>query len=324
MKILITGITGLLGNNTARILQSQGHALRGLSRSISSVAALEGLDVEMIAGDILNPEDVRRAVQGCQAVIHAAAETRQWPTALRYYEGNVTGTKNVLEAAERAGVGRLVHVSTVNLFLRGTKERPGTEEREFEGGKRTPGYVRSKILSQRLVLDAARAGRLPALVVNPSFMLGPYDHKPSSGRLILAAYKKRIVPVPPGGRNFIHAGDAAATVVNALTRGAVGECYILANENLTYREFFAILADVTKTAGLKIPVPASVLKTFGALSGFLAPSRTPLDSANAAWLCAGHYYSAAKAVRDLGLPQRPVKTAIAEAIDWFLRKGYLS
>ncbi len=324
MKILITGITGLLGNNTARLLQSQGHTLRGLSRSIGPVAALEDLDAEMIAGDILNPEDVFRAVRGCQAVIHAAAETRQWPTALRYYEGNIAGTKNVLEAAERAGVGRLIHVSTVNAFARGTKANPGTEERVFEGGGRTPGYVRSKILAQRLVLDAARAGRIFALVVNPSFMLGPHDHKPSSGRLIIASCGKRVVPVPPGGRNFIHVRDAAAAIANALTRGAAGECYILAHENLTYREFFDILADVTKTAGLKIPVPASVLKMFGALSGFLAPSRTPLDLANAAWLCAGHYYSAAKAVRDLGLPLTPVKTAVAETINWFFQKGYLS
>ncbi len=324
MKILITGITGLLGNNTARLLQSQGHALRGLTRSAEKGAAFDGLEVEIVKGDILDSGDVLRAVRGCEAVVHGAAETRQWPTALRHYASNIAGTGNVLDAAERAGAVRLIHVSTVNTFARGTKAAPGTEEREFEGGRRTPGYVQSKIMGQRLVLEAARSGRISALVVNPSFMLGPYDHKPGSGRLILASYGKRVVPTPPGGRNFIHVRDAATAIANALTRGAAGECYILANENLTYREFFDVLARVTKTASLKISVPAFILKSFGALSGFLAPSRTPLDSANAAWLCAGHYYSAAKAVRELGLPQTPVKTAVADAVDWFLQKGYLS
>jgi dihydroflavonol-4-reductase len=324
MKILITGVTGLLGNNVARNLQAQGHSLRGLTRSNGNSAALEGLDVEIVRGDILEAEDVLRAVRGCRAVIHCAAETRQWPTALRYYEGNITGTRNILAAAARAGVERLIHVSTVNALARGTKTDPGTEAREFPGGPRTPGYVQSKILAQRLVLEAARAGRISASVVNPSFMLGAFDYKPSSGRLIVSFFKKRVLPVPPGGRNFVHVGDAAAAIANALTRGAAGECYILAHENLTYGEFFAILADVSKTSGLKFPVPASLLKTFGALSGFLAPSRTPLDAANASWLCAGHYYSAAKAVRDLEMPQTPVKTAVTEAIAWFLQKGYLS
>ena len=115
-----------------------------------------------------------------------------------------------------------------------------------------------------------------------------------------------------------------SAIANALTRGAAGECYILAHENLTYREFFAKLSKVTKTAGRKIPVPASVLNAFGALSGFLAPSKTPLDSSNAVWLCTGHYYSGAKAVCELGLPQTPIETAVAEAVDWFLQKGYLS
>jgi len=324
MKILITGITGLLGNNTARILQSQGHSLRGLTRSAQKSAAFEGLDVEIIEGDILDPSDVLRAMKGCEAVVHCAAETRQWPTALRLYESNIAGTCHILKAAELAGVGRLIHVSTVNAFARGTKAHPGTEAREYEGGRRTPGYIQSKIMAQRLVLDAARAGRISALVVNPSFLLGPYDRKPSSGRLIIASYGKRVAPALPGGRNFVHVRDAAAAIANSLTRGAVGECYILAHENLTYREFFGILAKATKKASLKIPIPAYLLKTFGALFGFLAPSKTPLDSANAAWLCSGQYYSAAKAVRDLGMPQTPVAAAVTEAIEWFLQKGYLS
>jgi dihydroflavonol-4-reductase len=323
MKILITGVTGLLGNNTARLLQSQGHALRGLTRAGGEIPALEGLDIEIVRGDILEAGDVLRAVRGCRAVVHCAAETRQWPTAPRHYKGNLDGTRNVLAAAARSGVERLIHVSTVNAFVRGTKETPGTDAAEFTGGLRTPGYVQSKILSQRLVLEAARAGRIPAVVVNPSFMLGPFDHKPSSGRLIVSAYKKRLLPVPPGGRNFVHVGDAAAAIANALARGTSGECYILAHENLTYGEFFALLADVSAVQGLKFRLPSPFLKTFGALSGFLAPSKTPLDRANAAWLCAGHYYSAAKAVRDLGMPQTSVRTAVADAIAWFLKKGYL-
>ena len=323
MKVLVTGVTGLLGNNIARVLLSRGRAVRGLTRSRGPSPALDGLDVELVRGDVRNPESVRAALRGCGAVIHAAAETRQWPTALRHYEDNIVGTRGVLEAAAAEGVERFVHVSTVNVFLRGTKESPGTEEREFGGGPRTPGYVQSKILAQRLVLEAARAGRVPALVVNPSFMIGPHDYKPSSGRLIVSSYRKRFLPVPPGGRNFVHVRDAAEAAVNALERGRLGECYILAHENLTYGEFFDALGEAAGRRARQIPLPAAALKAFGAVSGLLVPSHTPLDRANTRWLCAGHYFSPAKAVRELAQPQTPVLTAVAEAAEWFRQKGYL-
>jgi dihydroflavonol-4-reductase len=322
MNILITGITGLLGDNIARVHQVQGHAVRGLTRAAGPGAVREGLDADSVHGDILDPNAVRLAVRGCDAIIHAAAETRQWPTPVRYYESHIAGTRNALATAEKSGVGRLIHISTVDAFAHGTKDRPGTEECEFAGGSQTPGHVQSKILAQRLTLDAARSAVLP-VVVNPAFLLGPIDPKPSPGRLIITANKKRFVPVPPGGRNFVHDGDAAKAAAGALTLGAPGQCHILANENLTYAEFFDKMTAVTGNAGLKNMIPAAAPKSFGAVSGFLARSRPPLDASNARWLCASHYYSAAEAVRELGLLQTPIEKAIADAVESFLRKGCL-
>jgi dihydroflavonol-4-reductase len=301
----------------------RGHDLRGLVRSPGTIPALEGIELERMIGDILNPEDVLKAARGCQAIIHAAAETRQWPTALRFYESNIVGTANVLAAARQPGIERLVHVSTVNVFARGTRERPGTESHDTIVDKHTPGYVVSKCRAQELVLDEARRHGLPALVINPSFMIGPRDFKPSSGRLIVATYGKRIRPYPPGGRNFVHVRDVAEAAVNALTLGRIGECYILGHENLTYREFFAKFSAVTRIPSLRLRIPGFLLKSFGMVSGLIAPNTTPLDTANARWLCAGHYYSTEKAVRELHLPQTPIETAIDEAVHWFQERGYL-
>jgi len=220
-------------------------------------------------------------------------------------------------------VERLIHVSTVNAFARGTNENPGTEANEFTSGPRTPGYVQSKILSQRLVLEAARSGRFrPWSSIRPSCS-APSTTSPARAASSSRPIKSGCFPCRLGAGILFMSATPRRPSPTLLLGGRPANVYILAHENLTYGEFFALLADVSAVQGLKFPLPAPLLKTFGALSGFLAPSKTPLDRANAAWLCAGHYYSAAKAVRDLGMPQTPVRTAVADAIAWFLKKGYL-
>ena len=236
MKVLVTGANGLLGANIVRELVDRGYDVRILARETSDLTGIESVTFERVNGDILDRDSVDRAVNGCGYVIHSAANTSQWPTNYNHYEPvNVTGTKYVIDAVKKHGVERFVFISSANAFGNGTKEKPGTELTEFSGFKYGSGYMMSKFVAQQLVLVEVEQSNLPAVVVNPTFMIGPYDAKPSSGQIIVMGMGKKIQVSPPGGKNFIHVRDAAIATCNALTMGRTGECYLLANENLTYR-----------------------------------------------------------------------------------------
>ncbi|NQV03775.1 MAG: NAD-dependent epimerase/dehydratase family protein, partial [Bacteroidia bacterium] len=272
-------------------------------------------------GDILDPESVNRSVAGCDYVIHSAANTSQWPTAYRHYEPvNVTGTKHVIEAVKKHAVKRLVFVGSANAFGNGAKDKPGTELSEFSGFNLGSGYMISKFVAQQTVLAEVERSNLPAVVVNPTFMIGPYDSKPSSGQIIVMGMGKKVQAFPPGGKNFIHVRDAAIGTCNALTMGRTGECYLLANENFSYQEFFGHLNKVTGESPASLGLPGWLLKGIGAggtLFEKLFRKPAPLSLVNARLLCLGNYYSGRKAVEALELPQTPIETAIREAIAWF-------
>ncbi len=210
MKDLVTGANGLLGANIVRELVDRGYDVRILARETSDLSGLKDVKVERVNGDILDPDSIDQAVKGCDYVIHSAANTSQWPTDYIHYEPvNVTGTKYVIDAVKKHLVKRFVFVSSANAFGNGTKERPGTELNEFSGFDIGSGYMISKFVAQQAVLAEVERSNLPAIVVNPTFMIGPYDSKPSSGQIIVMGMGKKIQVSPPGGKNFIHVSDAA-------------------------------------------------------------------------------------------------------------------
>lgn len=321
MRVLVTGANGLLGANIVRELVTREYRVRILVRESADLSGLKGVPSERFTGDILDPGSLDRAVEGCDYVIHSAADTSQWPTGYAHYEPvNVHGTRHVIAAVKKHGAKRFVFVSSANAFGNGTKEKPGTELNEFSGFRIGSGYMISKYVAQQFVLSEVERNRLPAVVVNPTFMIGPNDSKPSSGQIILMGMGKRIQAYPPGGKNFIHVRDAAIATCNALTMGRIGECYLLANENLTYREFFSLLNGVTEESPVSMKIPGRLLKGFGAggtLFEKLFRTPAPLNLVNARLLCLGNYYSGRKAVEALGLPQTPVSDAIRESISWF-------
>jgi dihydroflavonol-4-reductase len=325
MKVLVTGANGLLGSNAVRELIHHGYEVKVLVRPASDLTGINGLDLEKVTGDILDAESLDRAVRGCRFIIHAAANTSQWPVAYSHYEPvNVTGTQNVVNVVRRHGIERMVYVSTANTFGNGTKEKPGTELSEFSGFRSGSGYIISKFVAQQWVLSEVERTGLPVVIVNPTFMIGPYDSKPSSGKIILMGMGKRFQLCPPGGKNFIHARDAAIATCNALTMGRTGECYLLANENLSYREFFTLLNRATGENPSQISIPSFILKTaglFGAGSEKITGKPSSLNRVNARLLCLENYYSGKKAVEALHLPHTPIETAIREAIGWFRKKG---
>jgi len=178
-----------------------------------------------------------------------------------------------------------------------------------------------------MVLAEFHHSGLPALVVNPTFMLGRYDAKPSSGQIILMAQGKTVMGYPEGGKNFIHVSDAARGIVNAIAIGRPGECYLLANENLSYYEFFRKLRRLNGTPRNLIRLSAKIIRSAGTL-GSLCESLTSipvqLNKVNAGLLCSDNYYSSKKAVRELMLPQTPVNKAIEDSLEWFGQMGYLA
>lgn len=321
MKVLVTGANGLLGANIVRELVKRKYDVRIFARDTSDLSGLHGVEFERVNGDILEPDSIDKAVAGCDYVIHSAANTNQWPTQYIHYEPvNVNGTKHVIEAVKKHHVKRFVFVSSANAFGNGTKERPGMELNEFSGFRIGSGYMISKFVAQQMVLDEVGQNNLQAIVVNPTFMIGPYDSKPSSGQIIVMGMGKKVQVSPPGGKNFIHVNDAAIGTCNALTMGRTGECYLLANENLSYREFFALLNKISGETPKSLSLPRVLLKTIGR-AGTLVEKifRKPagLNLVNARLLCLDNYYTGKKAIKALELPQTSIETAIREAIAWF-------
>lgn len=321
MKVFVTGANGLLGSNVVRELIKEGLDVRIFVRPDANMLGLQGVDCETIYGDLLDEQGVIRAAAGCDAIIHAAANTSQWPTSYSFYEAiNVKGTGHVLTAARENSVRKLIHVSTANTFGYGTKVKPGTEQTEYAFHHLKSGYITSKYQAQQLALDEYKKHDIPVVVVNPTFMIGPYDSKPSSGKIIRMGLNKKVQLFPAGGKNFIHVRDVAVAICNAITLGLDGECYLLANENLTYLEFFSRLNRVTNQHPLMVQLPEVVIRSAGMIGSMVEKiTRKPfsLNDVNARLVVIGDYYSGQKAVDQLKMPQTPIETAIREAIEWW-------
>lgn len=327
MKILVTGADGLLGSNLVRELLSRGHAIRAFVQPGRQQKTLEGLPIEKSAGNLLNPDEVIKAAEGCEAIIHCAASTAVWPIRSEIINKvNIDGTKNIIEAVYKNNIQRLIYVGTANSFGFGSKSQPGVEGNPYKSATYGLDYMDSKYKAMQVVLEEVKTNKLPAVIVNPTFMFGPYDSTPSSGAMIVALYKGKVPGYTKGGRNYLCAKDAAVAIANALTKGSVGECYILGNENLSYREIFT---KISNTIGVKPPslaIPSVFAKLYGRIGSIIGnvTGNAPAISYPLARISADeHYYNPAKARTELGLPQTPVETGIRESFEWLKENGYL-
>jgi dihydroflavonol-4-reductase len=326
MKVLVTGANGFLASNIVRELIRHEADVRALVRPAADLTSLKGTDCELFYGHITEMTDVVEAVRDCNVVIHAAAETsHSYKGYQPYMEVNVNGTRNMLEASCKWQVKKFIFVSTANTFGYGTRDYPGNEETPARYPFTLSGYAISKSKAQELVLKYAQDGRLNATVVNPTFMIGPFDSKPSSGKIITMMHGRRFVPVPPGGKNFVHVADVAKGIYNAIEKGKNGSCYLLAHENLSYAEFFTKVGLVSGKSFRKIKLSPLLLEILGIAGETLGlfRGRSDLNRLNARILCVENYYSSARAVKELDMPQTPIDQAIVEAIEWFDRYGYL-
>lgn len=320
MKILLTGATGFLGGHIADALLAEGYEVKAIYRNFPKNYKKTPWfsAVEWCKGELLDTHFLNKVVADCDAIIHSAARTDQYPSDLKsYYEINVTVTEILIKIAQKRKI-RLVFVSTANVFA--PSESGGTEMNTFCWENINSGYVTSKYLAQKSVEKACNEG-LNGVIVNPTFMIGGFDMKPSSGAIIQHVLKEFLVFYPKtGGKNFIYVKDAAMGVVKALQKGKSGRTYLLANQNLDYLSFMQTVAKLANYKRIFVPLPTSLLITIGRIVSLIErifPTKIALNYANAVLLTTHNFYDAKRAIQELSLPQTPIEKAIKEAIDWF-------
>jgi dihydroflavonol-4-reductase len=322
---LVTGASGCVGSALVIRLHALGVRVRILVRPGSDTRFLEGIPVAVHTGDICDAGALRKAMEGCDAVFHAAAlVTFARKAREEQHRVNVLGTREVVRACIDARVRSLIHTSSVTAIGTPSPREPADEtmpaERYHAGG-----YKISKILAEDEVLDGVRRG-LHAVIVNPSVIIGERDTRFHAGQLIRDIKKGRIPFYVEGGMNIVYAGDVAEGMIAAAGRGRAGERYILAGENLTHEEVFrrtaALVGGRPPFARFPLPLLAGLGRIVESVSGVLG-LEPPLTRDLAA--IAGRYswFTAAKAEKELGFNATPFESTIMAAYEWYRHNGYL-
>lgn len=328
MRVLVTGATGLVGGAVVRELVARGHRVRALVRPSSDLANLAGpelAEVERVEGDVLDRPSVERALEGCQAVVHAAgiATMGREPRA-RLLAVNAGGVEVVLGAALAAGVERAVLTSSAAVL--GGSRVPHVADEETTSSAETLGidYFVSKLRGEEVGLDLAARG-LPLAIVRPAYVLGPGDLYRSSASTVLALARGQIPAYVQGGASFCDARDVARGHVEALLRGRPGETYLLGGQNLTIDEF---VGRTCRIAGVRPPlrVPYAVAVAATRALGLAARLGAPAPAVTLDMLQASRLYTfvtSAKAQRELGYAIRPFEDSVRDTLRWYLARGVL-
>jgi dihydroflavonol-4-reductase len=324
----VTGASGFVGSAVTRLLVSRGLAVRALARATSPRGNLENLPVEIVEGDMRDPADMRRAINGARYVFHVAADYRLWARdPEEIVRNNVEGTRAVMEAARDAGVERIVYTSSVATLKPGTLEDPADEARRLTEAQAIGAYKRSKVAAERVVERMIEDEALPAVIVNPSTPIGPRDIKPTpTGRIIVEAASGRMPAYLDTGLNLAHVDDVAEGHLFALEKGRIGESYILGGENVNFRDMLLAIAEL---AGRRPPryrlwraplFPLALAAEMGArLTG-----KEPFLTRDALRMAGHHmFFTSARAERELGYRSRPYRVALEDAIAWYRSTGFL-
>ena len=326
MKLFITGATGFVGSHVARLAAAQGAELRVLVRPTSQTKYLPK-NAELVTGDLRDVRGFAAALQGCDAVLHVAADYRLWvPDPADMYKANVEGTRELLRAAREAGVPRFVYtssVATMGFKADGTivDENTPVSEADMIGH-----YKRSKWLGEQEALAAARAGQ-QVMILNPTTPIGSMDTKPTpTGRIVVDFLNKNFPAYVDTGLNLVDVEEIARVHLAAITTGRVGERYILGGENLTLKQILDRLAEVTGLPSPKHKVPHAVAMAFAffdeTITGKLR-GMEPRATVEAVRMGKKMMFaSSAKAERQLGWQVLPVDAALRAACAWFVANGY--
>lgn len=322
---LVTGATGFVGSHVARLLAERGERVRVLVRPSSDLRALDGLALERVGGDLRDPGSLDRALSGVRVVYHVAADYRLWARNPQdIYESNVTGTRNLLEAARRAHVARFVYTSTVATVAVPRPSLPN-EATDSTLDEMIGHYKRSKWLAEQEVFRAAERG-LPVVIVNPTAPVGPGDWKPTpTGKIVVDFLAGKIPAYVDTGLNVVAVEDVATGHLLAAEKGKIGERYILGGRNMTLKEILDVLAGITGRPAPRVRMPHAVALAAGYADHIVSrvlgrEPHIPLDGVKMArhkmWV------DCSKAGRELAFTAGPVEAALERSVRWYEENGY--
>ena len=323
MLTLVTGATGLVGNNVARLLLARGESLRVLIREKSNMRPFAGLDVEIVHGDVRDAKSVVQACHGVNRVIHSAALVRIGRTGLELQrEINVEGTRNVARAARKNGAS-MVHVSSCDTIGINSLAEPADEDTPQNPTLQVP-YVITKREAEKVLQGQISKG-LKATIVNPGFMLGPWDWKPSSGEMLLTVARGKAWVAPRGWGSFCDVRDVAEGILAAAEKGATGRRYIMAGITMSYLDAWRLFAEVTGARRPLFavgPVVSLLVGWIGDLQGKITGREPQVNSGAIALARLLKNYTSARAEAELGYQIRPLRETVEDAWEWFQQQGY--
>ena len=326
--ILITGATGFVGSAVVRQLLELGEELKVLVRASSDRSNLTGLDVEFAVGDLTDQASLKRALAGCKALFHVAADYRLWardPSTM--YKANVEGSRDIVRLASEAGVSKIVYTSSV-ATLGIVPGGVGDEETPVHINKMIGHYKRSKYLAEQAVQELFDQQGAPVVIVNPSAPVGPRDIKPTpTGKMIVDAVNGKIPAYMDTGLNISHVDDIASGHILAWQKGTAGERYILGGENLELLDILTLIAELCDGKPPIMKMPFSVILPIA----HIAEAWTRLTGGDDPFVCVDGvkmarkkmFFSSEKAARELGYRSRSARQALVDAIEWFKNNGYI-
>lgn len=326
-RIFLSGASGFVGLNIASVLAEHGYIVHAYARSSSNTKYIEQLPVQLFYGDLDDPEALDNAMAGCRYVIHAAGNTScvrsdraiLWKT-------NVEGTRQVVDAAIRSGVDRLVYTSTISTIgARNDKQALADESEPLTGFRARSPYAQTKLEAEKLVIKARDKG-LETIILNPCAIVGAYDHNLQWGRLILAISRGSVPFRLPGGGSFCGARNQALAHLNALTMGRSGERYIISDVHCDYAEFARCVCQKLN----KMPRINNMNFNFLIAMAYLVENlswllgKKPFVDSFRMRIFRGHYYfGSAKAQRELNYQPTTLEAMVEEALSWYRANGFI-
>jgi dihydroflavonol-4-reductase len=327
MKIFLTGATGFVGHHVARALAAEGADLRLLVRKTSNLANLEGIAGDAHVGDLSEPETLRPALAGCDAVVHVAADYRLWiPDPQAMYRANVDGTRELLLMARETGVPRVVYTSSVATMHFRTDGIVINEDTPVSLKDMVGHYKRSKFMAEQEAIVAAEAGQ-QVMILNPTTPIGPNDAKPTpTGRIFVDFLNHKFPAYMDTGLNLVDVSEVARAHVAALTKGKPRRRYILGGENLTLKQILDKMSAITGIPSPTVRIPFAVAATYAFFEEWITGRiRGKEPRATLEEVLMGRkkmFASSARAEQELGFRIVPVYPAMRSAIEWFLANGY--
>ena len=326
MKILVTGATGFLGSHIVRALNGAGHIPRVLYRSRAKLDILDGLEYEAVAGNLDDGDSLAQACDGCDVVFHSAAKADYWKDDDRdaLWRINVEGTRNVLGAAQSAGVRRVIFTSSASAIGILPGRQLANERDEFNLSPDRFFYAWTKVKAEEVVAEFVADG-LEVVILNPAVIIGPGDLNAISGSFVIETARYQwAAPISSGGLSVIDVRDVAQAHLRAIDRGGSGERYILTTANLTYAQWYGMIAAAGGVRGPFFSAPDYLLEPIARL---IELSRrlgiqTPMDANQTRLGAAFVYFDGGKARRELFTPRIDIADSLRETWLWYAERGY--